>query len=263
MKKNRFVYWLVQKEKHPIVQFLALATFFTLFYFLFDSVESAIALILGMYFHELGHFVVFVKNKIKTLILLLFPLGAIAVPENEEENKKSDLLPWWNIASLLQAGYTVNVLLMILGVAMFSLGIWPALGKELVSMNGALAIFNLLPIWIIDGGQLFKVIFASLNEKFDRVVLVTGIALSAAILVAIFLSPISIGLHATLAALWKNGSLIIFIIIFCVGLITKHIQDNPDLSSSKQAMSVKQVLLQLVWYWAMVVTSLYLLSLPM
>lgn len=262
MKKKSIVYWLVEKQRSYIVQFIALVAFFVLFYFLLGSVEGSIALILGMFLHELGHYSVFVYNKIKTLILFIFPLGAMAVPENEEENKRSDQLPWWNIATLLQAGVTVNVMLMVLGVAMTHLGIWPALGSQLVSINGALAIFNLIPVWIIDGGQLFKVIYASLNERHDKMFSSLGILISVAILVGILASPISAGLLPTLAMLWKNSALVIFILMFVFGLQIKHKTDNPEHCLSPKAMSGKQVVFQLVWYFSLVVLSLVLLNLP-
>jgi Zn-dependent protease len=263
VKKKSITYWLVEKERPLAIQFLAFVAFFVLFYFLLGSIEGTIALMLGMYLHELGHFLVFVNNKVKTLILFIFPLGAMAVPENEEENHRSDQLPWWNIATLLQAGVTANVILMILGVAMARFGIWPALGKQLVSINGALAIFNLLPIWIIDGGQLFKVIFASLDDTHDRIFSSLGLLVSICILVGIFFSPISAGLLPTLAILSKNSALIIFILLFVFGLQIKHKTDNPEHCSSLQAMSTKQVVLQLAWYFSLVISSLLLLNLPL
>lgn len=263
MKKKSMTYWLVEKERPLPIQFLAFAAFFVLFYFLLGSIEGSIALMLGMFLHELGHYFVFVKNKIKTLILFIFPLGAMAVPESEDENHRSDRLPWWNIATLLQAGVTVNVILMIFGVAMTDFDIWPALGKQLVAINGALAVFNLIPIWIIDGGQLFKVIFASLNDRHDKIFSYLGILISVAVLFGILVSPISAGLLQTLAALWKNSALVIFIVLFVFGLQIKHKTDNPAHSSSPQAMNVKQVVFQLVWYFSLVLLSLVLLNLPL
>ncbi|KKQ11574.1 MAG: hypothetical protein US25_C0080G0001, partial [Candidatus Moranbacteria bacterium GW2011_GWE1_36_7] len=98
------IYWLIEKEKRPLAQVLAFVAFSVILYFSLGSIEAAIAMMLGMYLHELGHFVVFAVYKIKAVILLIFPLGAVAAPINEDEDKRSDQLPWQNIATLVQAG---------------------------------------------------------------------------------------------------------------------------------------------------------------
>lgn len=261
-KGKSLIYWLLEIESGPIKQTLAFVGFAVLFYFPF-GLEGAIALLSGMWLHELGHLYVFLANGIKAFVRFLFPLGAVAVPINEEENKRSDLLPWWNIATLLQAGPTVNVLLMIFGAIMVYFGLWPTLGKQLISMNGVLAIFNLLPIWNMDGGQLFHVIFSSLKEKYDVFLAIFGVVVCVAMLGLLLTSPLSQGLYSFLWVLYTKGTLIIFLFLFIVGILNKQGKDNPLHSSSIQAMTLKQVSMQLVWYLALATIALLVLNLPL
>ncbi len=256
------IYWLIEKEKRPVAQILAFVAFSAIFYFFLGSIEAAIAMMLGMYLHELGHFVVFTVYKIKAVILLIFPLGAVAAPINEDEDKRSDLLPWQKIATLLQAGVTVNVMLMIIGVILISVGVWPALGKQLVFINGSLAVLNLLPVWKLDGGLLFFVLFSSLRETGDKVLAISGVVAGVMILVALFVLPISQGLIATLTAFMENGTLIFFLLVFILGVLHNHKKELPLGYNSSQAMNLKQVLIQLIWYISLVISSILLLNLP-
>jgi Zn-dependent protease len=260
---TNLVYFLIEKQKGPIKQICAFVAFFILFYLLFGGVAGAVAMILAMYLHELGHFVVFVANGVKSIILFLFPLGAVAAPVNDEENKRSDLLPWWNIATLLQAGPTVNVILMVIGVILVRVGIWPAFGRDLVTINGVLAFFNLLPLWNMDGGQLFHVICSSLKEQYDIILAIFGIVVCAAILAVLLASPISQGMYSTLWVLYKSSGLILFLLLFAAGVWQKQGKDNPLHSASGQAMNVKQVIIQLGWYTCLIVVTFLLLNLPL
>lgn len=255
------IYWLIEKEKGPVAQVLAFVAFSATLYYFLGSIEAAIAMMLGMYLHELGHFVVFAVYKIKAVILLIFPLGAVAAPINEDEDKRSDLLPWQKIATLLQIGVTVNVMLMVIGVILISIGAWPALGKQLIFINGSLAVLNLLPVWKLDGGLLFYGIFSSLREKGDRVLAVAGVVTSVMILVALFVLPISQGLIATLITFMEKGTLIFFLLVFILGVVHNHKKELPLGYNSSQAMSLKQVLIQLIWYVSLVISSILLLNL--
>jgi len=82
------------------------------------------------------------------------------------------------------------------------------------------------------------------------------------ILVALFVLPISQGLLATLITFIEKGTLIFFLLIFVLGVLHNHKKELPLGYNSSQAMSLKQVLLQLIWYVSLVITSILLLNLP-
>ena len=167
-------WWLVEKQYSLKAQLAGLIAYFAMFTALFQSRQSSLAFIISMYGHELGHYLQFRANKIKAVILLLWPIGAAALPINEQWNKKSDKLPWNNVAWLLLAGPAFNMFQMLIGLAFVKFGIFPEFFRNYVFINGMLGLFNLLPLGNFDGGQLFFVIFSSLNELKDR--LTAGIA---------------------------------------------------------------------------------------
>lgn len=258
---TNYVWWLIAKQSGFRRQTLALFGFIGLFWISFGNPIAAIAMIVSMYSHEAGHWLVFTSNKTKAKVYLLWPLGAVAAPINKEEDARSDLLPWWNIAWLLQAGPTVNVLLMVVGLLMIKVNIFSEFARQLVYLNGMLAAFNLLPIGNMDGGQLFGVIFSSLKEIYDVVVGLTAVAVSMLIVWGIMLSPVASGGLAILRATLSNIGLITFLLCFAAGVWHKQGKDDPLHSKSNQAMTVKQVGLQLAIYFLLVISTLYMVAL--
>jgi len=262
MKHRISLRWLMEKQKGTFRQILACIGLFLFFYLLLGDFGITLALVIGMFLHEFGHYFVFVKNGILTNILAIFPLGAMAVPINDDYEKRSNMLPWWNISTLLQAGYTMNLVLMIVGVVMVLLGILPTFGHQLIEINGALALFNLLPVWILDGGQLFKVIFASQSLKHDRVLFAVCVLVCVVCLLIVLAPAAILGMMPFLAAVWRNISLVLFLVIFPIGLATKLRGDRQELSNSTQAMTQKQIVIQIGWYLAITILTLVLLNLP-
>jgi len=258
---TNYVWWLIAKQSGFWRQTLALLGFIGIFWLSFRDPNAAVAMIISMYLHEGGHWLVFAINKIKAKVLLLFPLGAVAAPIDKDEDARSDLLPWWNISWLLQAGPTVNVLLMLVGLAMQASGFLPVFATHLVYINGLLAAFNLLPVGNMDGGQLFHVIFSSLKEMYDVIVALLAIAISVIIVWGIMLPPAAMGGLAILQTTFSNIGLITFLLIFAAGVWHKQGKDNPLHSQSKQAMTVKQVAIQLAYYLILVSSTLYMLAL--
>ncbi|TRZ53118.1 M50 family peptidase [bacterium] len=254
------VEWMIDKQNNPLSQIMALIGFIGIFWLAFRSPWGVLAVILGVYIHEIGHFLVFFANGIKSIILMLFPLGAVTFPINKEEDAKSDLLPWWDMAWLFHAGPTMNLLLMVIGLVLILQNILPEFGHQLMYINGILAVFNLLPIGNTDGGQLFNVIFSSLEEKGDKVVAFIGTSTSFAIICGILISPIGLGGFAVLNAFVHNFILIIFLVLLASGIWHKQRKDNPLYSESKQAMSIGQVVFQLGYYTCLVSFALILMT---
>lgn len=133
------------------------------------------------------------------------------------------------------------------------------LGQQMIFINGLIGLFNLLPLINMDGGQLFHVIFSSLKERYDLVVAVLATAISAVIIIGIFASPIGQGAIFVLRALFYNFGGIFFLLLMAAGIWHKQGKDNPLHSGSKQAMTVKQVAIQLAFYTFMVTSILLLL----
>ncbi len=258
------IWWLIEMQRGWLAQVIAFVLFLLTFHFIFAwSWSMSIAMLLSMYLHEGGHAIVFRIAKIRFLLLFLFPLGAVAAPINKEEDARSDQLHWNTIAWLLQAGLIVNVALMLLGLAVASLPAPPEItqfARDMTYVNGLLASMNLIPLWTLDSGQLFKVIFNSLEEHEDTVV--TGALLVSVAVVLLFILRIIgfISWAMVLANTFIRFGWVVFLVIFAVGIINKQAHDKPDYAFSKQAMSNQQVLNHLVIYLILVALTLWIFA---
>ncbi len=261
-QEESLIWGMIQNQYSFKGQILAVSGFMIILYFAYSQyIWGALAMMIAMYWHELGHHLVFMYNKITSIIVVIFPLGAVAAPKDKEEDARSDLLPWWNIGWMLLAGPTMNMIAMLGGLAMMHFNFLPTLGYELVFINGLLGAFNLLPLGDMDGGQFFHVIFSTLKEKYDVFVAILGIAVSVAIIGAIFYTSIGLGFFAIVRTLLQNSGLVFFLILMATGLWHKQGKDNPLHWKSPQAMTIKQVAIQLTYYLALVAVTLFLLTL--
>jgi Zn-dependent protease len=262
------VWWLIEHERGLPRQILSFLAFLVSFRFLFGWTWSmSLAMVVSMFLHECGHAFVLWRAGIRFLILYLFPLGAVAAPIDKDEDARSDQLPWNTISWLLQAGLIVNVLLMLLFTALQSVtaldnGV-EQFARDMVYVNGLLAAMNLIPLWTLDSGQLFKVLYNSLKEQEDNwltAVLLVGTALVLLFAVGVpgFLSWTSILVNAILRLGW-----IIFLIVFAIGILNKQGRDNPLYAYSRQAMSGQQVVGQVIIYLALVGITLWMFAGPL
>gem|GEM_PF-1226251 len=267
------VWRLIEKEGAGWMQALSPALFLLLFFgccwlALRDAgraLSLGSALILQMYFHELGHLFVFRRNGIRSRIWWLFPLGAAAAPVDREEKRRSDGLPWNSVAWLLQAGIMANGAGMLAGSLLRSASTgWPShFGGDLLTAGGVLAISNLIPLGKLDGGLLFHVIFSSLQEK-DDVRVAWGLA--AILILAVLAAVVSIAwlgfADLIIAFFLRTGWFVVFGLI-ATGIWHRQGMDNPAHAESAQAMTRRQALVHILYYVALLYISLRLVLGPL
>jgi Zn-dependent protease len=265
MPEGQSLVWrLIALERGLPRQIIAFVAFLLSFRFLFNwSWSLSVAMLLSMFLHECGHAYVFRRTGIRFIILFLFPLGAVAAPINKKEDERSDQLHWNTISWLLQAGPAVNVALMLLALL-----IQPALSdpevaqfaRDMVYVNGLLASMNLVPLWTLDAGQLFKVIYSSLEEGEDN--WLTGLLLGGSALVLLFIVGIPgvISWAAVLANTLIRFGWVVFLVMFALGVLNKQGRDDPLHAYSKQAMNNRQVLVQIVIYLLMTGATLWVFA---
>ena len=245
------------------VQFIATALFVLLISVAMHDVSKALIFVASMYLHECGHGIVFLLNNIEIKIRILFPLGAICKPKNEEENKRSDLLHWNKVAWLMQSGPATNMILMVIGSLLALADINPSLnniGRNLREVKAILAVFNLVPVSKLDAGQLFHLIFSSLDETKDRVVSVWVTVGSLCVMLFIaFATPIANNWWILLGNLVRGAGWIVFLVAFMAGIWHAQGRDNPSHSQSQQAMNNGQVAMHILIYTGMVFLTLYLI----
>lgn len=215
----------------------------------------------AMFFHECGHLFFFWYYGIDANVRNIFPLGMVASAKTRAENAKSDLLHWWKVANILQAGPIINTLQLAIGVLLVKFAVVPEFGHQVVYINGLLGLFNLLPFGNMDGGQLFLLIFSSLKKKYD---IILSVVVSLAMIVSTYfiVAPYWFrGGWAVAYGIWQQVGWWPFALLFTVGLVTKQGMDNDADWESPQAMNYSQVATQLAIYAANVSIALFLFSL--
>lgn len=253
---------LIERWDSPVRQLIAVALFLLMFSLFGWSLTSVIIVIVSMYLHEVGHAVVLVYSAIKVKILYLFPMGAVAFPANDEENRRSDQLPWNTMAWLMHAGPVVNVFLMVAAALIIPRadGLLEQIAREVLFINSLLAVMNLVPVWHLDAGQLYTLIYSSLEEKHEKWLAVPFFAIP--------MLFVGIYLFATGGSEWwqvlgrviDQFGLIAVLVATAVSIWQKQTSDKPEHSKSAQAMNHVQIITHVLVYWTMILTTLWLMT---
>lgn len=256
-KGMSFLKWLIRLHDRWWLQFLNLPLFYLMFLPLVGR-YGAVNLLVGILLHEIGHYALFRLYGVRPRILGLWPLGVVAAPANEEQEMRSDRLPWWQIGWLLLAGPAVNVGLMVVGLLLLFVASDPLVpfATKMVEMNGILAILNLVPLWNLDAGQFFQVTYSSLKEKHDKLLAIVATGLSLGLVVSIGVLPLARSWWSVAGRLALKGWWVLFVIVLVVGAWHKQGKDSSLHSKSIQAMDTWQVIVQLVVYFTLALLAL-------
>jgi stage IV sporulation protein FB len=153
----------ISEEVKPSIQksVLSLALFIAAFYLIFKWELYYILILTGVIFiHELGHFFAMKIYKFKDLNIFFIPLlGAATTGEKEDISQKQKTI-------IAFAGPLPGI---IIGTVFSFFGyrynneILRRTGDIFVTIN----VFNLLPIYPLDGGRIIKNLFFQSNEKIN------------------------------------------------------------------------------------------------
>jgi len=174
---------VVEKKENILIRsMMSLLTYFVLFYFLFEkNIAYIAAILLVIIIHEMGHLLAMKVFKYSNVKIFILPLiGAFT------SGKKQDVSQF-QLSLIILAGPIPGI---IIACALFYANI--DLHNETLKMlcNSFLIInlFNLLPIYPLDGGRLIETLFFKQNHIIR---LVFGV-ISIIVLIAIFIftSPI-------------------------------------------------------------------------
>ncbi|MCU1317815.1 MAG: Zinc metalloprotease, partial [Candidatus Acidoferrum typicum] len=135
------------------------------------GVLTSLLFFASVLFHELSHSVVAQHYKIRVVSITLFLFGGLARIEREP----SKAIQEFNIAiagplasGLLAGGFFGLTLLFPFSQTVGALATW------LCRTNAALAVFNLLPGFPLDGGRIFRAIVWGVTKNFEKATRVAG-----------------------------------------------------------------------------------------
>ncbi|MBP7928213.1 M50 family metallopeptidase [Patescibacteria group bacterium] len=252
-KDENLVWYLLRVQNSLAAQFLAFFGFLVMFYLPKQSLGWALIFIFSMWVHEYAHAIVYRVSKIQAVVRLLFPLGAVAAPANKEWDALSDKLPHWNLAWLTISGPWANVLLMVLGtwMASFSNPGIRDLGANLVSINFYLAVFNVLPIWKLDGGLFWGVVLSSVKDTKEKYLVLSLLAIALVVPLIVLLRNYEHWV-LLLLAIYNNFRWVVIPMFFATGIWHAQGKDDPKLAYSKEAMTNRQIAFQVGLYMLLV-----------
>jgi Zn-dependent protease len=121
--------------------------------------------------HELGHSVVAIRYKIPVRNITLFIFGGVAQIGAEPPSAISEF--WIAIAGPVMS----FALALFFGLLQSIVGTFApllAIAKYLAYINGALALFNLIPGFPLDGGRVFRAILWGTTHNLRRATLIAG-----------------------------------------------------------------------------------------
>jgi Zn-dependent protease len=132
---------------------------------------TAIMLFVSVLLHELGHSVIALRFKIPVRSITLFVFGGVAQIGAEPPSAVGEFL-------IAIAGPIVSLFLAVLftlakPLVAGSEPIW-AVAKYLAYINFALALFNLIPGFPLDGGRVFRAIVWAVTRNFRRATLIAA-----------------------------------------------------------------------------------------
>jgi Zn-dependent protease/predicted transcriptional regulator len=167
------------------------------------GVLTSLLFFASVLFHELSHSVVAQHYKIRVVSITLFLFGGLARIEREP----SKAIQEFNIAiagplasGFLAVGFFGLTLLFPYSQTVGALATW------LWQTNFALAVFNLLPGFPLDGGRIFRAIVWGATKSFDKATRVAGASGK-----IIAYAMIILGAYAVINGVYRQGLWLAFI----------------------------------------------------
>jgi Zn-dependent protease len=132
---------------------------------------TVVLMFVSVLLHELGHSVVALRYKIPVRSITLFVFGGVAQIGAEPPSAIAEF--WVAIAGPV----TSFALALLFGLLQPLVGAFApllAIAKYLAYINGALALFNLIPGFPLDGGRVFRAVVWGVTKSLNRATLVAA-----------------------------------------------------------------------------------------
>lgn len=132
---------------------------------------TAIMLFVSVLLHELGHSVVAMRYHIPVRRITLFIFGGVAEIGAEPPGAMAEF--WIAIAGPI-VSFALAALFGLLEFIVTPIAPLLALAKYLAFINAALALFNLIPGFPLDGGRVFRAIVWGMTQSLRRATMIAG-----------------------------------------------------------------------------------------
>lgn len=132
---------------------------------------TAIMLFVSVLLHELGHSAVAIRYKIPVNRITLFIFGGIAQIATEPPSPKAE---FWIAIAGPAVSFTLAIFFGLLRTVLTPVAPLFALAQYLSFINGALALFNLIPGFPLDGGRIFRAIVWGITHNMRRATSLAG-----------------------------------------------------------------------------------------
>jgi len=132
---------------------------------------TTIMLFVSVVLHELGHAVIARRYRIPVRRITLFLFGGVAEIGAEPPSAGAEF--WIAIAGPI-VSFALAVLFSVLQPLVAGIAPLLALASYLASINGALALFNLIPGFPLDGGRVFRAIVWGITHNLRRATLIAA-----------------------------------------------------------------------------------------
>lgn len=182
----------------------------------------ALALIGSMLLHEIGHMAVLEKMGIRTHMVFLVLLGGVGA--YSQDRAKLERLNYDQMMKVTIAGVICNFIFVALAGVVWAVGLLDAKQLSMIAnLNGSLVLFNMVPIWGLDGSKFMRAFFESVPEKREHGY-VLGIM---AVATAVFLLLTVVSRQAFVAPIF----------MLSWGLHSRSEEDDPRNSTNSKALS--------------------------
>lgn len=191
-----------------------------------NPIFLANVMLASIFLHEVGHWAAYQRHGIPSFMFFAVILGGVGPLNHHQEDRLHDNAK----AEIVMAGVFGNIVCAIGALICWFFG-WLTLTESLqvVNINAILIVFNLLPFGMLDGGQMAKILFDSVEERSDMVYVH-------------HMSLVVIG--AAFATVYLGDGHLFFALLFVVGFRRQANNDDPLGSLKPTALNHRQ---QCLW----------------
>lgn len=182
------------------ITFMFVATFAAVL--IIDKTNTAVFAMLAAFIHECGHIIAMIITGAAPDRIIFMPVGI------KIESKKRAALSYWKEAFILASGPVVNLITFMI----LYLNASDVRGAYIAVIMLVMGIFNLLPVKILDGGQLLYVFINQMMSEYTAQKIINVISLI--MLVLFFAGGIILVLNSN-----RNFSLLILCVYLFLSVI--------------------------------------------